>query len=271
MAGDELMAGRMQDRVVVVTGAGQHIGLAYAQRFLEEGAKVAIAEIDDARSEAALKHLAGIGFDGDDTVVAIHTDIGDEASTQACAERVVDHFGRLDVLVNNAGLYQDWNMADQSFDYLKRVMEVNWLGTWLMTRAVAPQMVAQGEGRIINQASGAAYNYRSVMSSPEFDGLGSDAYAQSKWGVVGLTKFTAAQLGRWGITVNCIAPGVIGTPSTLDKIPASVLDDLVASQALPVQLQAEDLTGTALYFAGDDGRWITGQVICVDGGRVMPA
>ena len=135
----------------------------------------------------------------------VHCDVADADSAAACAAAAVDRFGRVDILVNNAALYGDWDMADQSLEYLKRVFDVNLHGVWLMTRAVAPHMVEQQHGRVINQASAAAYNYR-PNTSDQFDGLNVFNYQQSKWGVVGLTKFSAAQLGRWNITVNCIAP-----------------------------------------------------------------
>ena len=189
----------------------------------------------------------------------------------SCVRETVERFGRVDILVNNAALYGDWEMANQSFDYLKRVFDVNLHGVWLMTRAVAPQMVEQEYGRIINQASAAAYNYRAPVGTEEFDGLNAFNYQQTKWGVVGLTKFSAAQLGRWNITVNCIAPGVIATEATLKVVPQPILETLAEQQAVPGVLHADDLTGTAVFFATDEARFVTGQVLVVDGGKYMPA
>jgi NAD(P)-dependent dehydrogenase (short-subunit alcohol dehydrogenase family) len=172
--------------------------------------------------------------------------------------------------VNNAALYGDWNMADQSFEYLKQVFDVNLHGVWLMTHAVAPHMVAQEFGRVINQSSAAAYNYRPT-GGEQFDGLNAFNYQQTKWGVVGLTKFTAAQLGRWNITVNCIAPGVIPTDATLKVVPRETVEYLATQQPVPGVIETDDLTGAAVYFASDEARFVTGQVLVIDGGKYMPA
>jgi 3-oxoacyl-[acyl-carrier protein] reductase len=161
-------------------------------------------------------------------------------------------------------------MADQSFEYLKQVFDVNLHGVWLMTRAVAPHMVAQEHGRVINQASAAAYNYR-PNSGDQFDGLNAFNYQQTKWGVIGLTKFTAAQLGRWNITVNCIAPGVVPTDATLKVVPRETVEFLATQQPVPGVVEPDDLTGAAVYFASDEARFVTGQVLVIDGGKYMPA
>jgi 3-oxoacyl-[acyl-carrier protein] reductase len=257
---------RLADRVAIVTGASRGIGRAYAERFLREGASVVIADVDDASGADAANALAALG-----PVEYVHCDVADAGSADACVRAGVERFGRIDILVNNAALYGDWNMGDQSFEYLKQVFEVNLHGVWLMTRAVAPRMVEQGYGRIVNQASAAAYNYRAQPGGDDFPGLSAFNYQQTKWGVVGLTKFSAAQLGRWNVTVNCVAPGVVATEATLKVVPQEILETLAEQQAVPGVLQAEDLTGAVLFFATEEARFVTGQTLVVDGGKYMPA
>ncbi|HYV60682.1 MAG TPA: SDR family oxidoreductase, partial [Acidimicrobiia bacterium] len=136
--------------------------------------------------------------------------------------------------------------------------------------AVTPTMVKQRWGRIINQSSGAAYIYL-MPPADQFTELGAFTYSQTKWGVVGLTKFLAGQLGQYNITVNCIAPGVTMTEATKKIVPEGIIDMLPAMSAMKRKLEPEDLTGTAVFFASDDAALVTGQVLCVDGGSVMPA
>jgi 3-oxoacyl-[acyl-carrier protein] reductase len=142
---------RLADRVAIVTGGSRGIGRAYAERFLREGASVVIADVDDANGATTTFELRDRG-----AVEYVHCDVSDSASAETCVRESLERFGRIDILVNNAALYGDWEMANQSFDYLKRVFDVNLHGVWLMTRAVAPQMVDQEYGRIVNQASAAA-------------------------------------------------------------------------------------------------------------------
>ena len=256
---------RLQGKVAIVTGGGRGIGRAYTERFLREGASVVVADVDEDNARKTVDELRALG-----PLEFVRCDVSDATSTEECARAAVDTYGRIDVLINNAALYGDWDMADQSLEYLKRVFDVNLHGVWLMTRAVAPQMTAQESGRIINQSSGAAYNYSS-RPTDEFTGLSAFNYGQTKWGVVGLTKFSAAQLGRWNITVNCIAPGVIDTEATQNIVPKAIIETLAKQQCVPGVLNAEDLTGAAVYFASDEARFITGQVLVIDGGKHMPA
>ncbi len=259
--------GRLQDKVAIITGAGQGIGLAYAHRFLAEGAKVVVAEIDEARAETAMASLAGKG-----DAVFMRTDISSEESAQACVEGAVEQYGTVHILVNNAALYYDIDNFDPSYEYLQKVTAVNQHGAWLMARAVAPVMAAQRYGRIVNQSSGAAYAYSFPdFGGDEFTGLGNFSYSITKWGIVGLTKFMAAQLGKWNVTVNCIAPGVTMTEATKKIVPDFFINDMTAQTAMKSTLEPEDLAGACVFFASDDARFCTGQTLVIDGGLAMPA
>jgi 3-oxoacyl-[acyl-carrier protein] reductase len=257
--------GRLQDKVAVITGAGQGIGLAYAERFLAEGAKVVVAEIDEGRALHAMERLDGLG-----DAVFVRTDISSEVSAQACAAATLERFGKLDILVNNAALYYDIQNERNDYEYLQKVFQVNLHGAWVMARACAPAMVEQRWGRIINQSSGAAYMYN-MTPVGDFHEVAAFSYSQTKWGVVGLTKFLASQLGQYNVTVNCIAPGVTMTEATKKIVPEEYIGMIPMMSAMKQTLEPEDLAGTAVYFASDDAKLVTGQVLCVDGGACMPA
>jgi 3-oxoacyl-[acyl-carrier protein] reductase len=154
---------------------------------------------------------------------------------------------------------------------LKKVVAVNQFGAWLMARAAAPVMAKQRYGRVINQSSGAAYAYSFPNFGDEFTGLGNYSYSITKWGIVGLTKFMAAQLGAWNITVNCIAPGVTMTQATKKIVPDFFIEEMTAQTAMKSTLEPEDLAGACVFFASDDAKFVTGQTLVVDGGLAMPA
>jgi 3-oxoacyl-[acyl-carrier protein] reductase len=257
--------GRLQDRVAVITGAGQGIGLAYAERFLAEGARVVVAEIDEGRAQHAMDRLDGLG-----EAVFVQTDISSEDSAQACAAATLERFGKLDILMNNAALYYDIQNERNDYEYLQRVFQVNLHGAWLMARACAPAMVEQRWGRIVNQSSGAAYMYN-MTPVGDFTEVSGFTYSQTKWGVVGLTKFLASQLGQYNVTVNCIAPGVTMTEATKKIVPEEYIGMIPMMSAMKQTLEPEDIAGTAVFFASDDAKLVTGQVLCVDGGSCMPA
>jgi 3-oxoacyl-[acyl-carrier protein] reductase len=259
------MSGRLEGKVAIVTGAGQGIGKAYADRFLAEGAKVVIADYNKERGDSALAALKGKG-----EVVFVPTDISVADSCDDCARQTIDTFGTIDILVNNAALYYDIDNANNSPEYLKRVFDVNLHGAWLMSRACTPTMVAKRWGRVINQSSGAAYMYL-MPEQPEFTELGAFTYSQTKWGIVGLTKFMAGQLGQYNVLVNCIAPGVTMTEATKKIVPEEFLGMVTYMSAMKRTLEPLDLAGAAVFFASDDANFVTGQVLCIDGGASMPA
>jgi 3-oxoacyl-[acyl-carrier protein] reductase len=208
-------------------------------------------------------------LDGLGEAVFVQTDIASEDSAQACAAATLARFGKLDILVNNAALYYDIQNERNDYEYLQRVFQVNLHGAWLMARACAPAMVEQRWGRIINQSSGAAYMYN-MTPVGDFTEVSGFTYSQTKWGVVGLTKFLAGQLGQYNVTVNCIAPGVTMTEATKKIVPESYIGMIPMMSAMKQTLEPEDIAGTAVFFASDDAKLVTGQVLCVDGGSCMP-
>jgi 3-oxoacyl-[acyl-carrier protein] reductase len=195
-------------------------------------------------------------------------DVTDAEQVSAFVAAAASALGGIDILVNNAALYYDIDNERNDYEYLQKVFGVNLHGAWLMAKACAPTMVEQQWGRIINQSSGAAYLYN-IAPVAEFHEVGAFTYSQTKWGVVGLTKFHAGQLGQYNITVNCIAPGVTMTEATKKIVPDGILQSLVMFSALRKPLEPEDLTGAAVFLASDDSNMMTGQTLVVDGGMVM--
>lgn len=261
------MTGRLAGQVAVVTGGGGGIGEAYCRRFVAEGAKVAVVDIGREQGTRVAEALA-------DDAVFVETDISDEASVDACRDAVLDAFGTVDVLVNNAALYGELDVSNNSVDYLRHVYDINVIGQWLMARAFAPTMVQKGRGRIINIGSIAGYLPLGALGpagDPQGWSLGSFAYQQTKFAVLGLTRQLAGELGKYGVTANTIAPGLVMTPATDKQVPAGFDQVFADMSAAKRNSQAEDMCGPVLFLAGDESAMVNGQVICVDGGNVMPA
>lgn len=258
---------RLKDKVAIITGAGQGIGRAYANRFVREGAKVVVAEINEEwgrRTEAELKAAGG-------EALYVKVDVSDEASAREMAAKANAHFGRIDILLNNAAIFFGMSREDQSLAYFNKILSVNLTGVWICVRAVEPYMKRQRKGKIINQSSSAAFmgNTGFVETddpdkpSPPFH------YSVSKIGVIGMTKYFAGALGPWGINVNTIAPGVTMTEATKSVVPEEMISSLVMFTALRKALQPEDLAGTAVFLASEDSDLMTGQCLVVDGGMFM--
>jgi len=258
---------RLQDQVAIITGGGQGIGRAYALRFAREGAHVVVADVNLANATAVARAVEELGRQG----VAIETDVSDEASCNALARSVQERFGQIDVLVNNAAIFQGLDRLDQSLSYFNRILSVNLTGVWLMTRAVERFMKRQRRGKIINQSSTAAYitNVGVVDTSDPDRPSPPFHYSLAKLGVSGLTKFFAGSLGPWGINVNAISPGVTMTEAAKTVVPPEILKSIVGATALKRALEPDDLTGTAVFLASADSDLMTGQVLVVDGGMIM--
>jgi NAD(P)-dependent dehydrogenase (short-subunit alcohol dehydrogenase family) len=261
----------VEGQVVVITGAGQGIGRAYAERFGNEGATVQVVDIN---SELARTTAAAVVERGGHAE-AICADVTSEQEMAAAMESVHRRHGKIHTVINNAALYGDQEMGDESIAYLQRMLQVNLIGTLVASRAVFKYMRESGGGSIINIASTAAhecgaYDFLTPGSANrEIATIPSFSYKLSKSGVVALTKYMAGALGRYRIRVNCISPGLTMSDSTRRIIDEDFVATFAAHSALQASVLPADLTGTAVYLASDDSALVTGQVIVVDGGYIM--
>jgi 3-oxoacyl-[acyl-carrier protein] reductase len=254
---------RLAGKVAIVTGGAQGIGRAYCLRFAQEGAAVAVVDLRADQAREVAKEIEQSGG----RALALSTDVTSEEQTREMTARVARELGGIDVLINNAALYYDQDLSDQSIAYLRKMLDVNLIGVLVCSRAVFPHMVSRGGGSIINIASTAAY----ALPLPPFptENFGSYAYALSKAGVIALTYNMARQGGQYRIRVNAIAPGVTMSEATRKIVPQWAIDGLRQAAALRTALEPQDLTGTAVYLASDDSALMTGQVLVVDAGVVM--
>jgi 3-oxoacyl-[acyl-carrier protein] reductase len=247
------MSQMLQDQVAIITGAGRSIGREYALRFCQEGAKLLLPDINLERVEGVAKEIRAKGGEA----AAIQVDISDEGATKMMAERVIQLYGRVDVLLNNAGLVSVIRPWDKlSVDEWDHVFDINVRGTWLCCKAIVPLMVKQSKGKIVNISS-------NVLGIP--GGELQMHYSCSKAAVYTMTQCLARALGASGINVNAIAPGLTPTEATAN-IPDQVFNQVVASQCIPRREKPMDLVGTAVFLASRDSDFITGQLIVVDGG-----
>jgi NAD(P)-dependent dehydrogenase (short-subunit alcohol dehydrogenase family) len=248
---------RLHGKVAIVTGGAAGIGLAYARRFLDEGARVVVADIADA--PAAAEKLGA-----PDHVLGVPTDVSDAASVRAMVGAAVARFGRIDVLVNNAAVFA--TLKPQPFDEIPeaewdRVMAVNVRGVWSCARAVAPVMRSQGGGRIVNVASAIVAKGTALLLH----------YVTSKGAVVAMTRALARELGPSGITVNAVAPGLIlsDTVQANPDITGFQLDAIMRARSLRRDAFPADVEGTVVFLASDDSAFMSGQTLIVDGGSVF--
>ena len=249
---------RLEGKVTIITGAGQGIGEAYARRFAAEGARVVVADLNAEKGAAVARDL-------DATFERV--DVADEADTKRLAAAVAGRFGRIDVLLNNAAIFYGIDNQNTSYEYLRKIFDVNYFGAWLMCRAVFPFMRDGGGGSIINQSSSAAFMHPEYPIDAD---LPSFHYSVTKAAMNAMTHYMAGSVGRYGIRVNAIAPGPTMTEATKQIVPEHFLEMIVQFQmAIHRALQPDDLTGTAVWLASDDAKMVTGQVIPVDGGMIM--
>jgi NAD(P)-dependent dehydrogenase (short-subunit alcohol dehydrogenase family) len=241
---------RFQDKVAIVTGAGQGIGEGYARALAAEGARVVIAELNEEQGERVAKELG-------DSALFVTVDVADPASADAMAAAAMAEFGRIDYLVNNAAIFHSMRrdgLTTVDLGYLNRFLQVNLLGALHCTRAVVPYMTEGGA--IVNQSSTAAW-------------MASGYYGLAKAGINHLTASLAAELGGRNIRVNGIAPGPTDTEATRSIVPAEFQEAMTRSLAIKRMGTPEDLAPAVLFLLSDEARWLTGQVVSVDGGQVV--
>ena len=247
------MTGRLAGKVALVTGAARGQGEAIAKLFVSEGAQVLVTDV--------LVEGASVAGDlGPDAAWAV-LDVTDPEAWQAAVQACVRHFGRLDILVNNAGIgIPPVPIEEETFEGHRRILDINLTGVWLGMRAVIPQMTAQHSGSIVNTSS--------------IDGLvgtaGMASYVASKFAVTGLTRTTALEVGRHGIRVNSVHPGVIDTPM-LEAAPPEVrakMDRMMARQPIARTGTAREVALAVLFLASDEASYCTGAALPVDGGHL---
>ena len=238
-------------RVCIVTGGAQGIGEACIRRFAREGAQVVIADIDDGRGTTLAAELGGLyGY----------CDVGDKAQVNALVAQTLKAYGRIDVLVNNAGIFKAADFLDMSEEDFDAVLRVNLKGSFLMGQAVAREMAKAGKGSIVNMSS-----VNAVLAIPTIA-----SYNVSKGGINQLTRVMALSLADRGIRVNAVAPGTIATELAARAVLTSIEATARIMSRTPMRRLGEpsEIADTVAFLASDAASYITGEIVVVDGGRM---
>lgn len=241
---------RLEGKTAIITGAGGDLGRAMALRLAEEGARVVV---NDVRADAAGETVSLVRGRGGEAVAQI-VDVTDSRAVRGMVEETLRKWGRVEVLVNNAGDIRDAmlvNMSDEDWHF---VIDLNLKGSFVCTRAVAPSMIENRYGKIVN-----------IASMAYLGNVGQVNYVCAKAGVVGLTLASGLELARYGINVNCVAPGLIDTPkaTTLDE---RTRERLIRTTPMRRMGEMADIANAVLFFASDESRYVTRQVLHVSGG-----
>jgi pyridoxal 4-dehydrogenase len=241
---------KLKDRVAIVTGAAQGIGRAIAEKLSDEGASVAVVDVNEDGAEATAEGLSGDGL-------GVRADVSKPEDVQAMVDATVERFGRVDVLVNNAAIvpFIPWDQVD--LDHWRTIMSVNLDGPFLAIKAVEKPMREAGYGRIVNIASNTV-----VAGTPNMA-----AYVAAKGGILGMTRAFATELGPHGITVNAVAPGLTETEGVKASPHNEAFGFVEQLQALPGKGQPRQIAPAVAFLASEEAEWVTGAMLVVDGGH----
>lgn len=245
---------RLENKVAIITGAGSGIGRETSIVFAREGAKVVVTDVDEKGGKETVEEILAAGGEA----FFSRLDVSSRQQTRQVVEETIEKYGRVDVLINNAGIIQDALVTKMTEDQWDKVIEINLKGVFNCIQAVVETMIKQESGVIINASS--------IVGL--FGNIGQTNYAATKAGLIGMTKALAKELGRKGIRVNAVAPGFILTPMTSD-LPEKILEMMKEKTPLRKLGEAKDVAYAYMYLASDEARYINGAVLSVDGGLVL--
>lgn len=245
---------RFTGKTAVITGGANGIGKVTARTFLQQGARVSIWDINEAGGQEAIREWEEQGYS-----CSFHkVNTADEAQISAARDAVMEEFGGIDILINNAGITRDSSMKKMTMEQWNQVIDVNLTGVFLCTKFIAPVMIEAGWGRILNASSIVAL----------YGNFGQTNYVAAKSGLIGMTKVWAREYGPKGITVNAVAPGFIET-DMINTIPKEYLTQLHQRTPLKRTGKPEDIANAYAFLASEEASFITGVTLSVDGGLVM--
>ena len=245
---------RLENKVAIITGGANGIGLAACERFAEEGAHVIMADFDEVAGKEQEALLKSKELD----VTFLQLDVVDRVSVLKLVEQTIKKYGKIDILINNAGITEDATLLKMEPEQFQNVLNVNLIGVFNCTQTVVPYMLENGSGKVINTSS----------VSGVYGNFGQTNYAATKAAVVGMTKTWAKEFGRKGINVNAVAPGFTVT-AMVEKMPEKVIDQMKSIVSLQRLGKPRDIANAYLFLASDESDYVHGHVLHVDGGIMM--